>query len=44
VRLRESAEKQAGRQRVSLTVDLPVIGRLYEYEGTFGYAIHEDAP
>lgn len=43
VRLRESAEKQAGRQRVSLTVDLPIIGRLYEYEGTFSYAIHEDA-
>jgi hypothetical protein len=44
VRLRESAEKQAGRQRVSLTVDLPILGRLYEYEGTFSYAIHEDAP
>lgn len=44
VRLRESAEKQAGRQRVSLTVDMPVIGRLYEYEGTFSYAVHEDAP
>jgi hypothetical protein len=43
VRLRESAEKQAGRQRVSLTVDLPVIGRLYEYEGTFSYTIRDDA-
>lgn len=44
VRLRESAEKQAGRQRVSLTVDMPVVGRLYEYEGTFGYAIRDDMP
>jgi len=43
VRLRESAEKQAGRQRVSLTVDLPILGRLYEYEGTFSYAVHQDA-
>lgn len=42
VRLRESAEKQAGRQRVSLTVDMPVIGRLYEYEGVFGYRVEED--
>lgn len=44
VRLRESAEKQAGRQRVSLTVDMPLIGRLYEYEGTFDYALQEDQP
>lgn len=43
VRLRESAEKQAGRQRVSLTVDMPLIGRLYEYEGTFSYAVEPDA-
>lgn len=42
VRLRESAEGQ-GRQRVSLTVDLPIIGRLYEYEGTFRYVIQDDA-
>lgn len=42
VRLRESAEKQAGRQRVSLTVDMPLLGRLYEYEGVFGYRLEED--
>lgn len=41
VRLRESAEKRAGHQRVSLTVDMPLIGRIYEYEGTFTYGIHE---
>ncbi|BDZ37651.1 DUF4166 domain-containing protein [Microbacterium suwonense] len=43
VRLRESAEKRAGRQHVSLTVDMPLIGRLYEYEGSFSYALEEDA-
>ncbi|GAA3942631.1 hypothetical protein GCM10022383_20600 [Microbacterium soli] len=42
VRLRESAEKPAGRQRVALTVDMPLLGRLYEYEGTFTYRIEED--
>lgn len=41
VRLRESAEKRAGHQRVSLTVDVPLIGRIYEYEGVFTYGIHE---
>ncbi|SJN35689.1 hypothetical protein FM104_09005 [Microbacterium esteraromaticum] len=39
VRLRESAEKQSGRQRVVLTVDMPLIGRLYEYDGTFEYRV-----
>lgn len=44
VRLRESAEKQAGRQRVELTVDAPLIGRVYEYSGTFTYRVeHEPA-
>jgi len=42
VRLRESAEKLAGRQRVALTVDMPLLGRLYEYEGTFEYRIEEE--
>lgn len=42
VRLRESAEKQSGRQRVALTVDMPILGRLYEYEGVFEYRIHPD--
>lgn len=39
VRLRESAEKQAGRQRISLTVDAPLLGRLYEYQGVFTYRL-----
>lgn len=39
VRLRESAEKQAGRQRVALTVDMPLFGRIYEYEGVFTYRL-----
>lgn len=39
VRLRESADEQAGSQRVSLTVDMPLIGRIYEYEGAFTYSI-----
>lgn len=43
VRLRESAEKQAGRQRVALTVDMPLIGRIYEYEGVFSYRLEADA-
>lgn len=42
VRLRESASTQAGRQRVVLTVDAPLIGRLYEYEGTFEYRLEPD--
>ena len=41
-RLRESAEKQAGRQGVALTVDMPVLGRLYEYEGTFEYRVEPE--
>lgn len=43
VRLRESAEKQAGNQRVALTVDMPLIGRIYEYEGVFTYRIERVA-
>lgn len=42
VRLRESAEKQAGVQRVELTVDAPLIGRLYEYTGTFTFRIERE--
>lgn len=42
VRLRESAEKQAGRHRVSLTMDMPLLGRIYEYEGTFEYRIEDE--
>jgi hypothetical protein len=42
IRLRESAEKQAGLQRVALTVDMPLLGRVYEYEGTFEYRIESE--
>jgi hypothetical protein len=30
---------EGGRQRVALTVDLPVLGRIYEYAGSFSYRI-----
>lgn len=30
------------RQHVSVTIDLPVIGRLYEYSGSFEYAVHSE--
>lgn len=43
VRLRESAEKQAGLQRVEVTVDMPLIGRIYEYAGTFTYRVEEES-
>jgi len=40
IRLRE---RSAGdRQRVEFTMDLPLIGRVYEYAGTFDYRIEED--
>lgn len=42
VRLRESAEKQAGLQRVELTVDAPLIGRIYEYAGTFTFRVEQE--
>jgi hypothetical protein len=37
--LSERYEPEQDAQRVSITVDLPVIGRLYEYAGTFRYEI-----
>ncbi|WP_298865445.1 DUF4166 domain-containing protein [Microbacterium sp.] len=42
IQLRESAERQTGRQRVALTVDMPLLGRLYEYEGMFEYRIEPE--
>jgi len=41
--LRESADAASGRQRVALTVDLPLLGRIHEYTGTFRYEFEEDA-
>lgn len=39
VRLRERIDETSGRQRVTLTVDVPVVGRVYEYDGDFDYRI-----
>ncbi|OZB83526.1 DUF4166 domain-containing protein [Microbacterium sp. 13-71-7] len=43
IRLVESADGDSGLQRVAVTVDLPLLGRIHEYAGTFRYAIEEDA-
>lgn len=37
--LSERFDPEAGRQRVALHVDAPLIGRIYEYAGSFGYAV-----
>ena len=42
VGLREAHDSVTGRQRVDVTIDLPLIGRVYEYGGTFVYRIEED--
>jgi hypothetical protein len=34
----------SGAQQVELTIDVPLIGRVYEYRGTFAYRIEEDRP
>lgn len=39
IRLIESFDDALERQRVSLTVDAPIIGRVYEYRGSFRYRI-----
>jgi len=39
VRLSERHDAVSGLQRVELTVDAPVIGRVYEYRGHFSYGI-----
>lgn len=43
VRLREAHDPAIGAQRVDVTIDAPLIGRVYEYGGTFTYRIEEDA-
>jgi hypothetical protein len=40
----DAADGGAGAQRVSVHVDAPILGRLYEYEGTFHYEIRDAAP
>ncbi|MFC4138953.1 MULTISPECIES: DUF4166 domain-containing protein [unclassified Microbacterium] len=42
VRLREARDSATEAQRVDVTIDLPLIGRVYEYGGTFTYRIEED--
>ncbi|WP_067201565.1 DUF4166 domain-containing protein [Microbacterium sp. XT11] len=43
VRLTERVDDGGGRQHVSLTIDAPLIGRVYEYTGDFTYRIEKDA-
>jgi len=43
VTLHEAFDPAAGRQRVSLTLDAPVVGRIYEYSGHFDYRIEPRA-
>lgn len=42
VRLVESFDDALDRQRISLTVDAPLLGRVYEYRGDFRYRIEQD--
>lgn len=43
VRLTESFDDVIERQKVSVTIDVPLLGRVYEYSGDFVYRI-EEAP
>ena len=43
IRLREGRDAESGRQRVELTIDAPLVGRLYEYTGTFTYRIEKES-
>ena len=42
VTLLERYDEGAGRQHVDLTMDAPVLGRLYEYSGFFDYVIEDE--
>lgn len=42
VRLTERYDDEQDRQRVDLTIDAPVLGRVFEYRGTFTYLIEEE--
>lgn len=44
VRLREAAGPDGATQQVALTIDAPLLGRLYSYEGTFTAEIQREAP
>lgn len=43
IALSERFDAEAARQQVRLTVDAPVLGRVYEYHGSFTYRIEEEA-
>lgn len=43
VHLIERFDDTSGRQHVRVTVDMPMIGRLYEYSGSFTYEIRPEA-
>lgn len=42
IRLREAYDTEHQLQRVELTVDAPLIGRIYEYRGSFTYEIVQE--
>jgi hypothetical protein len=42
VTLREEPDADVGRQRVSVTVDAPLIGRMDEYTGRFDHSVEPD--
>jgi hypothetical protein len=42
VSLREEFDEAVGRQRVSVTLDAPLVGRIYEYTGHFDYSVEPD--
>lgn len=42
VRLTERFDDAVDRQRVSVTIDMPVLGRIYEYAGDFVYRIQKE--
>ncbi|MGL3151033.1 DUF4166 domain-containing protein [Microbacterium sp. A82] len=44
VDLTESFDEVIGRQRVLVTMELPLVGRIYEYAGDFSYRIEEKKP
>lgn len=44
MRLTERWDDGTARQYVALTLDAPLLGRLYEYSGSFTYEIHEETP
>jgi hypothetical protein len=42
VRLAEHFDDRSGRQHVSVTVTMPIVGRVYEYAGSFDYELRRD--